>query len=232
MKSALIIGASSSLGKSVVKNFIDSEYKVLASYADNKLNLQKSERVFPVNLDLTSYDSITNFNSIISKDDWAFDVCIFLAGFLPGKNIEDYKEDEIDKVLAINFSGFSKVYTYIQPKLKDNSQVIIVSSISAQRGSYDPIYAASKGALISFMKSLSQSKPLKIRANAIAPGLIEDTSMYDDMDKSRQTLHVGQTPTGKLTKKEDLARIILDITKPHWKNMNGAVVQVNGGSYV
>ena len=66
MKSALIIGASSSLGKSVVKNFIDSEYKVLASYADNKLNLQKSERVFPVNLDLTSYDSITNFNSIIS----------------------------------------------------------------------------------------------------------------------------------------------------------------------
>ena len=87
MKSALIIGASSSLGKSVVKNFIDSEYKVLASYTDNKLNLQQSERVFPVHLDLTSYDSISNFNSIISKDDWDFDVCIFLAGFLPGKNI-------------------------------------------------------------------------------------------------------------------------------------------------
>ena len=232
MASVLIIGASSSLGSCVVKNFSDSGYDVLATYASNPLSETKSGQVVPVHLDLNADDSISEFVSFVTLEGWTFDVCIFLAGFLPGKNLKEYEAEEIDKVMSINFSGFSKVCKSLQPRFNNNSQIIIVSSISAQRGSYDPIYAASKGALISYMKSLSQCKPLKIRANAIAPGLIKNTSMYDDMDRSRQAFHVGQSPTGKLTKKEDLAKIILDITQPHWDNMNGAVIQVNGGAYV
>ena len=82
------------------------------------------------------------------------------------------------------------------------------------------------------MKSIATASPLKIRANAIAPGLIENTSMFNDMKLARQKFHIEQSPTKKLTNKEDLSKIILDITKPHWSNMNGAIIQVNGGTYV
>tara|TARA_B100000767_G_C19641593_1_gene482804 strand:- start:172 stop:870 length:699 start_codon:yes stop_codon:yes gene_type:complete len=232
MKSILIIGASSSLGGLVVKTFAESGHNILGTYAKSLPNIESEDNINFAHLDLTSQESITNFSADIALKKKAFDTCIFLAGHLPGKKIEDYNNLEIDEVMTINFSGFTKVYKQILLNFNNNSQVIIVSSVSAQGGSYDPIYAASKGALISFMKSLSQVSPLKIRANAIAPGLILNTSMYNDMDPSRQAFHIKQSPTRKLTTPEDLSRIILDISKPHWSNMNGAVVQINGGSYV
>ncbi len=230
MKSILLIGASSSVGSLVAKNFIDGGYKVTASYRSTPI--VKNDMTTSIQLDLSSNESILNFIESIKSKKYNFDVCVFLAGILPGKNMKEYGIDEIDEVMDINFIGFAKLYKYLYKYLKDESQLIIVSSISAQRGSYDPIYSASKGSLISLMKSLSQIKPLKTRVNAIAPGLIENTSMYRDMDKSRQAFHRDASPTNKLTKKEDLAKIIFDITLPHWSNVNGEVIKINGGSYV
>lgn len=232
MKSTLIIGASSSLGSSVIKTFRESGHDITATYAKSYLNIDNSENISSIHLDLTSNESISKFGIDISTQKKNFDLCIFLAGYLPGNAIEDYKNAEIDKVMSINFSGFVKSYKHILPKFNDNAQVIIVSSVSGQRGSYDPVYAASKAALIAFMKSLSQVSPLKVRANAVAPALISNTSMFNDMDSSRQKFHINQSPTGRLTYPEDLSKIILDISRSHWSNMNGAIVQINGGSYV
>ena len=232
MKSVLLIGASSSLGRSVSKTFYEAGNKIVGTYCKSPSSILDFENMNSMFLDLSCERSIVEFGSNIQSKGYTFDLCIFLAGFLPGENIQNYENKKIDQVMAINFSGFSKVYKYLEPLFNQNSQVIIVSSISAQRGSYDPIYAASKGALISFMKSLSQVKPLKTRANIIAPGLLKNSSMYNEMEASRRTFHAEQTATGKLTNMEDLSKIILDLSEPHWSNVNGAVIQVNGGAYV
>ena len=121
----------------------------------------------------------------------------------------------------------SKVYSE-----NHKSKVIFISSISAERGSYDPIYAASKGALISFMKSISLWSEGKILSNAISPGLIEGSTMFNQMIESRREFHTKNTPSGKLTSINDLSKIIFDITKSNWDNLNGQVISVNGGSYV
>ena len=230
MKSALLIGASSSVGTSVINIFSEGGYNILATYTNSVI--EKSDNVLPIKLDLSSDRSISNFLDYIKSNKLKFDVCIFLSGVLPGKNLYEYSIEEIDKVMNINFIAFSKLYKDLEKYLNNQSQLIAVSSISAQRGSYDPIYAASKGALISFVKSISQINPNKTRANAIAPGLIDDTSMFNDMDPARQEFHINQSPTKKLTTKEDLSKIIFDMTKPHWSNINGEVIKVNGGSYV
>ena len=232
MGSTLIIGASSSLGLSVMKNFSEDGYHIVATYSGAPDKVLGIESINAMHLDLTCNQSISDFSLNIRQKGYTFDLCVFLAASLPGKNIQNYKNEQLDQVMAINFSGFAKVYRDLESVFNKNSQIIIVSSISAQRGSYDPIYAASKGALISFMKSLSQVRPLKIRANAVAPGLLKDSSMYNDMEASRRSFHVDQATTGKLTNMEDLSKIIVDISKPHWSNLNGAVIQVNGGAYV
>jgi len=232
MGSILIIGASSSLGRSVMKSFSEERSHVVATYSGAPDKVLCLENISAMRLDLTCDQSISDFSSNIRQKGYTFDLCVFLAGSLPGKNIQNYKNEKLDQVMSINFSGFAKVYRDLESVFNKNSQIIIVSSISAQRGSYDPIYAASKGALISFMKSLSQVRPLKIRANAVAPGLLEDSSMFKDMEVSRREFHTDQATTGKLTNMVDLSKIILDLSKPHWSNMNGAVIQVNGGAYV
>ena len=230
MKSVLIIGGSSTLGISLINKFTQANYSLIATYT--KSTIEKHDNLLSFKLDLTSESSIEDFINFIQSNELRFDICVFLSGILPGNNLSEYTPEEIDQVMNINFIAFTKLYKKLEKYLNNESQLIAVSSISAQRGSYDPIYAASKGALISFVKSISQINPIKTRANAIAPGLIEDTSMFHAMQPVRQSFHIDQSPTKKLTQIEDLSSIIFDMTKPHWSNVNGEVIKVNGGSYV
>ena len=129
MKSVLLIGASSSLGRSVSKTFYEAGDKIMGTYCGSPNSILKSDNVNSIFLDLSCDKSISNFGSRIQSQGYTFDLCIFLAGFLPGENIQNYENKKIDQVMAINFSGFSKVYRYLVSVFNQNSQVIIVSSL-------------------------------------------------------------------------------------------------------
>lgn len=232
MSNILIIGATSSVGQFVVKEFASSNNNSVTATYNASTKQKNTTNVQYMKLDLGSNSGIDLFVSNLDNSKKKIDVCVFLSGILPGSNIEDYTMEEVDRVMSINFIGFSKLIKQLYPLFSNNSQLIAVSSISSDRGSYDPIYAASKGALVSFIKSLSQVRPLKVRANAISPGLITDTTMYQDMDIKRRQNHCNSAPTEQLTKKEDIAKIIVDLCGPHWCNMNGEVIKINGGYYV
>jgi len=115
------------------------------------------------------------------------------------------------------------------PRLKIKASIIFLSSISGQRGSYDPIYSASKAAQIGFIKSLALWEGSKLRINGVAPSLIDNSSMFKSMSKKRREHHLSQSPTGKLTTKKEIAKIIFDICSDDWKNVNGQIIPVNGG---
>jgi 3-oxoacyl-[acyl-carrier protein] reductase len=134
--------------------------------------------------------------------------------------------------MAINFTGQAKVLAGLLAFCKSGSHVLMLSSISAQKGSYDPIYAASKGAILSFVKSLATSLAPRIRVNALAPGLIQDSTMFKTMDRERQQFHRMQTPNKQLLRIKDLAELIFDLSQPHWSHLNGACIDLNGGRYV
>lgn len=134
--------------------------------------------------------------------------------------------------MSINFSGQAKVLLRLLPLFTSRSCVLMCSSISAHRGSYDPIYAASKGALLSLVKSLATSLPPGARINAIAPGLIQDSTMFEAMSPERQEHHRNQVPSKQLLRKQDLAEIIFDLCQDHWAHLNGACIDLNGGQHV
>ena len=83
-----------------------------------------------------------------------------------------------------------------------NASVIFMSSISGQRGSYDPIYSASKAAQIGFIKSIALWEGSEIRINGIAPSLVENSSMFNEMPAERQKYHMSQSPTSNFTSKK------------------------------
>jgi len=118
------------------------------------------------------------------------------------------------------------------PHFSPGGHVIFVSSISGERGSFDPIYAASKAAQIAFIKSLATWLAPTLRVNAIAPALIADSSMFRSMAPERRQHHVSQTPTKRLTTKEEIAGVIVSLCEPAWDNLNGQVIRINGGTHV
>ena len=226
----IIVGASSSIGSAIISKFRSPSTRIIATY-HSKQNIKNEENIYHLKLDLKKNKSIENLIKEVHPIASHIDTAIFLAGILPGKNLKEYNLSDIERVMTVNFTGQAKVIKGLLPLLDSDSQIIMVSSISAQRGSYDPIYAASKGAILSFVKSLAVGLG-GIRVNAIAPGLIEGSTMYKEMPVDRRELHESQTSNKQLLNMSDLSNIIYDISKNHWKHLNGACIDLNAGQYV
>lgn len=175
-------------------------------------------------MDSVVRESVVNFGAI--------DVALFLSGILPGKPLKDYDDELVQEVMNINFIGQVAFLRRLMPHLSKGASILFVSSIAGDRGSYDPIYAASKAAQNALVKSLATWLAPGIRVNAIAPALISDSRMFQMMEPERRQHHLSQTPTNKLTTKEEVASVIFDLCGPAWSNLNGQVIGLNGGVYV
>ena len=232
MRTIVILGGSSSIGKAIFNQFNKKDNKIISTYfsEDSPANTPKNNELFCVDLD--NNKSIIEFSEKLISEKITIDVLISLAGILPGKNLLEYTFEEIDKVLSINFTGQAKLIRNIIPLLSTKSKLLLMSSISGQKGSYDPFYSASKGALLSFVKSVLPSLPTGATINAIAPGLIQDSAMFKNMTFDRQESHKKQVNSGKLLNQDDLAKIIYDLCEDHWSHLNGACIDLNGGQYV
>ena len=232
MRTIVILGGSSSIGKAIFNQFNNKNNKIISTYFSegSPANTSKNNELFCVDLD--NNKSIIEFSEKLISEKITIDVLISLAGILPGKNLLEYTFEEIDKVLSINFTGQAKLIRNIIPLLSTKSKLLLMSSISGQKGSYDPFYSASKGALLSFVKSVLPSLPTGATINAIAPGLVQDSAMFKNMTFDRQESHKKQVNSGKLLNQDDLAKIIYDLCQDHWNHLNGACIDLNGGQYV
>lgn len=229
--SVVIIGASASIGPQISQKFIDSGSDVLGTFFSGDPGSRSALSIANY-LDLSNEKSIEDFSIHLGQAPRKISVLIFLAGILPGKSLGDYEFAEIDRVMNVNFIGQAKLLSKLIPHLSEDACILMLSSISARRGSFDPIYAASKGALVSFVKSISSKLPSGVRINVLAPGLIEGTSMFKNMDSKLQNKHRGQTNSNALLSIQDLADVIFDICQPKWAHLNGACIDLNGGAYV
>lgn len=230
LETVIIIGASSSIGRAISSRFSRAN-RVITTYS-SRVPESPGEQEDAFHLDLREGLSIERFVEQLKKVFLRIDVVIFLSGILPGKNLNKYAFEKVDEVMAVNFSGQAKVLMRMLPLLTERSRVLMFSSISVQCGSFDPIYAASKRALLSFVKAVCTQLPAGARINAVAPGLIQNSAMFVEMAADRQEFHRKQVPSQQLLGQQALADIVFDICQPHWAHLNGAGIDLNGGQYV
>lgn len=232
LQQVLVVGASTSIGNAVLSRFAARGARLLATGRSVEQVSCAGADLTLASLDLLDTASLDRFANITVPCFGKLDVIVFLTGVLPGKSLADYEDDLIQEVMSVNFSSQAALLRRLLPHLNSNSQLIMVSSISAERGSFDPIYAASKAAQIAFVKSLATWMAPNVRVNAIAPGLIQNSGMFLAMKAERQKHHILLTPTQRLTTGEEIAGVITSICEPEWSNLNGQVIRINGGSHV
>jgi NAD(P)-dependent dehydrogenase (short-subunit alcohol dehydrogenase family) len=106
MRKILIIGASSSIGKEIMKEFLSNGDHVLASYNANKIKFSGlgKNNLHTLKLDINCVDSHASFLNNI-RNLGKIDVAIFLPALLLGKSLKDYVGDEIKEVIDTNFSS-------------------------------------------------------------------------------------------------------------------------------
>lgn len=215
MQRVVLIGVTSSIGGAVRERFLDTGARVLGAGS--------------AELDLTDAASIRRFAETV-RAFGPVDVLVILPGICPGKNLSNYGDDEIDTVFSVNTTGPLRLVKALLPQLARPGQVLLLSSISAERGSFDPVYAASKAALHGFVRSMAAWE-MDVRFNALAPGLIEGSSMWAKMSPGGRQNHVQKTPTGRLVTIPEIAGILVGLTGPAWSSLNGQVISVDGGRW-
>jgi 3-oxoacyl-[acyl-carrier protein] reductase len=116
--------------------------------------------------------------------------------------------------------------------VRDGGRLVLVSSTAGQRGeALHADYAATKGAMIAFVKSLAvELAPAGVTVNCVAPGWV-DTEMTDPAmrDGGRERI-AGTIPIGRVATAEDVAGPILFLCSPLARHVTGEVLNVNGGS--
>lgn len=227
----LVVGASASFGTDLLRGFAEQGAAVLATTRSGRLDAAPAGvRVEPLELlDAGSLDRLANQ---VLPGFGTLDVAVFLAGVLPGKSLADYDDVLMQQVMSSNFTAQAALLRRLLPHFNAGAQLWMMSSISGDRGSFDPVYAASKGALVAFVKSLAVWLAPALRVNALAPALIEESAMFQAMSAPRRAHHRASTPTGTLTQPADVAAVIVNLCEPAWANLNGQVIRLNGGAHV
>ena len=140
-----------------------------------------------------------------------------------------------DATLRANLNGVLYVCRAAIPFLPDGGKIVLVSSTAGQRGeAFHADYAATKGAVISFTKSLAvELAPRRINVNCVAPGWVE-TEMSQQAyarDEGARKAEIEHTiPLGRVASADDVAGPIVFLCSDLARHITGEIVNVNGGS--
>ena len=139
-----------------------------------------------------------------------------------------------DRAFGVNARGAFLVTDAAVAHLeKEKGSIVFVSSTAAQRGeARHSAYAASKGAIVSYTKSLAaELGPRGIRVNCVAPGWVETDMTAEALSNpaARREIERG-IPIGRVASPEDIAGPILFLVSDLARHVQGEILNVNGGS--
>jgi len=162
------------------------------------------------------------------------DVLVNNAGLWEGDRAGSGDLEVWDRAMAINLRGAYLVTDAAVPHLVDaGGALVFVSSTAGQRGEANhSAYAASKGALISYTKSLAMELgPRGVRVNCVAPGWVETEMTRDTLsDPQRRREIEASIPVGRVGSARDIAGAVLFLVSDLARHVQGEILNVNGGS--
>jgi 3-oxoacyl-[acyl-carrier protein] reductase len=139
-----------------------------------------------------------------------------------------------DRTIAVNLRGAFLVTDAAIPHLeRTGGSIVFISSTAGQRGeARHSAYAATKGALISYTKSLAvELGPRGVRVNCVAPGWVETDMTRDALADGAARREIERSiPLGRVAQPDDVAGSVLFLVSDLARHVQGEVLNVNGGS--
>lgn len=240
-RSVLITGADSGIGKAVALLFALEGADIAIIYHSSDTDAEKTKEEIE-NLgrkciifqgDINDYEFCEDTVKKVVSTFGKIDVLINNAGVqFPADRIEELEEKNIRHTFDSNIVGMILLTKVVFPYLKEGSCVINTTSVSAYQGHAELLdYSATKGAIVSFTRSLAlQAKPKGVRITAVAPGPVATPLTEETFDEKEE--NPNKPPLERNATPEEIAFSFLFLASTDASQITGQVLHPNGGLIV
>lgn len=152
----------------------------------------------------------------------------------PQQSIEDISAEQLERTFRTNIFSMFFLTKAALKHLKEGSAIINTTSVTAYKGSPQLLdYSSTKGAIVAFTRSLSQSLVEKgIRVNGVAPGPIWTPLIPSTFPEEKVASFGKQVPMGRAGQPEEVAPSYVFLASDDSSYMSGQILHPNGGEVV
>ncbi len=242
-KNALITGGSRGIGRATALLLAQAGAEIAINYKTHdkaaeevKQRLQQlGKKCLVIKADLSQGREVRQMVKEIMQKWGHLDILVNNAGIWTYGEMGNMDERVWDETIKSNLNSMFHVCNAVVPHMKTQKRgwIVNVSSTAGQRGeALHSHYAASKGAVIAFTKSLAaELAPHSIRVNCVAPGWVE-TDMCAEVfhDKEFRKNIEASIPLQRIPPPEDIAGPILFLVSDLARHITGEILNINGGA--
>ncbi len=242
-KRALITGGSRGIGAATARLFAEYGVHVAIGYRSRAADANALARSLADAHGITAIAHASDISTAAGATELVdravgslggLDFFVGNAGIWPCDDVplRDMTDEQWDRTMAQNVQSMFYTTRAVARCIADGGRIVLVASTAGQRGEANHAdYAASKGAMISFVKSLAPELGKRdITVNSVAPGWV-DTEMcaqpYANGGKERIAAGI---PLGRVADPRDIAGPIVFLCSQLARHVTGEILNVNGGS--
>ncbi|MBI0579542.1 SDR family oxidoreductase [Neobacillus cucumis] len=242
-KTALITGGDSGIGKAVAIAYAKEGANVAIVYLDEHRDAEETRaqieeegvRCLLIQGDIGNETFCQEAISQTVNELGSLDILVNNAAEQhPQQRIEDISSEQLERTFRTNiFSMFYLTKSALE-HLKKGSAIINTASVTAYEGNEQLIdYSSTKGAIVSFTRSLAKSLVKKgIRVNGVAPGPIWTPLIPSTFPEEKVENFGKNTPMGRPGQPEELAPSYVLLASNDASYITGQIIHINGGQFI
>lgn len=240
-KKILVTGGSRGIGAEIVKTLAAAGAKVAFTYSSNQESAKNILAALPgqghriLSMNVADETSVTTALESLIADWKEFDGLVNNAGITKDGLLMRMKTEDFETVINTNLKGtfyLTKAITKIMMKSRKGSVVNITSVIGQTGNAGQANYAASKGAVVAFSKSIALELGSRgVRVNCVAPGFIE-TDMTEVLTDDVKQKIMDKIPLQRMGTAKEVAEAVKFLLSDQSSYITGHTLSVNGGLFM